>query len=87
MTVHDSANVSHDSPLQPGVCLTIEPGLYFPDRARFGRFAGIGVRIEDDVVITEHEPNVMSSGLPIDAEEIERMVGTRLWDSGGPCRP
>lgn len=44
MTVHDSANVSHDSPLQPGVCLTIEPGLYFPDRARFGRYAGIGVR-------------------------------------------
>ena len=86
MTVHDSANVSHDSPLQPGVCLTIEPGLYFPDTARFGRFAGVGVRIEDDVAITEGDPDVMSGSLPIDAEEIERMVGTRHWGIDGPLR-
>lgn len=36
----------------PGVVLTIEPGLYIPDDEAFGPFAGIGVRIEDDVAIT-----------------------------------
>ena len=36
----------------PGVVLTIEPGLYIPDDPAFGRFAGIGVRIEDDVAVT-----------------------------------
>jgi len=34
------------------VVLTIEPGLYIPDDEAFGPFAGIGVRIEDDVAIT-----------------------------------
>ena len=86
MTVHDSASVSHDLPLQPGVCLTIEPGLYLPDSPRFGRYAGIGVRIEDDVAITEGDPHVMSACLPVQAEEIERMVGTCHWGIDGPLR-
>jgi Xaa-Pro aminopeptidase len=32
--------------------MAIEPGLYIPDHPRFGPFAGIGVRIEDDVLVT-----------------------------------
>lgn len=38
-----------------GVVLTIEPGLYIPDDEAFGPFAGIGVRIEDDVAITREQ--------------------------------
>ncbi len=35
-----------------GVVLTVEPGLYIPDEPSFGRYGGIGVRIEDDVAVT-----------------------------------
>ena len=39
-------------PCPAGVVLTVEPGLYIPADEAFGPFAGIGVRIEDDVAIT-----------------------------------
>jgi Xaa-Pro aminopeptidase len=51
------------------VVVTVEPGLYFPP------FAGIGVRIEDDVAVTRGAPEVLSGGVPVAAAEIERLVG------------
>ena len=45
MDTHDTCGITHDQPMQEGVVLTIEPGLYIPDdRDAFGPFAGIGVR-------------------------------------------
>lgn len=45
MDVHDCGDIKMDSlELQPGVVLTIEPGIYLPEEDRYGAFAGIGVR-------------------------------------------
>lgn len=74
MDTHDAASVSHDHPLEAGVCLTIEPGLYIPDAARYGPFRGIGVRIEDDVLIVEDGAEVMSGSCPSSIEGIEEMM-------------
>ncbi|KAI7842913.1 hypothetical protein COHA_003424 [Chlorella ohadii] len=67
--------MSHDRPLEPGVVLTIEPGLYIPDDEAFGPFAGIGVRIEDDVAITERGREVLSKDVPVAPDEVEALVG------------
>lgn len=53
MDTHDVPSVSADSPFLPGTVLTVEPGVYLPARPQFGPYAGIGVRIEDDVLVTE----------------------------------
>ena len=52
LDTHDVKGWGVDEPLRPGVALTIEPGLYIPDDPAHGRLAGIGIRIEDDVVVT-----------------------------------
>ena len=83
LDVHDAPTNSHDKPLQPGVALTIEPGLYIPDDDSFGSLRGIGVRIEDDVAITDAEPEILSAKVPSDVKEIEELVGTEYGDSSG----
>lgn len=55
LDVHDVGN--YDVPLTPGMVLTCEPGIYIPEE-------GIGVRIEDDVLITEDGNQVLSDRLP-----------------------
>ncbi len=62
--------------LEPGMVLTVEPGIYVPVGARGvpKRFHGIGVRIEDDVVVTRTGAEVLSEGAPKDADEIESLM-------------
>lgn len=55
LNVHDIGD--YDRPLEPGVVMTVEPGIYIPEE-------GIGVRIEDDVLITPTGTRVLSSKLP-----------------------
>ena len=76
LDVHDVSTVSHDKPLQPGVVLTIEPGLYIPDREEYGGLAGIGVRLEDDVAVTEEGAEVLSRHVPLERDEVEALVGS-----------
>jgi len=75
LDTHDCPAVSHDLPMEPGVILTIEPGLYIPDEVAYGHFRGIGVRIEDDVCIQETGPaHILSSGVPCEMKEIESLI-------------
>jgi Xaa-Pro aminopeptidase len=75
MDTHDAPSVSHDLPLEDGVTLTIEPGLYIPDDPRYGHYRGIGVRIEDDVLIRNGGGcDVLSASAPCGPDEIERLT-------------
>lgn len=68
--------------LEPGMCLTIEPGLYFgawrPDVDCPERYANIGIRIEDDVLVTNDGPVILTEDCPKTVEEIEKIVGKPL---------
>jgi Xaa-Pro aminopeptidase len=57
-------------PLEAGNVITIEPGVYLPDE-------GIGIRIEDMVLVTADGHKVLSSGLPSEPEEIEKIQNAR----------
>lgn len=65
-----------DAELLPGMVLTVEPGLYFKadDLLVPEEYRGIGVRIEDDIVITEDGHRNLSAQLPRSADEVERWV-------------
>lgn len=75
--VHDCARARNeayvDGVLEPGMVLTVEPGLYFqPDDLTVPEeWRGIGVRIEDDLVVTESGHENLSAGLPRSADEGE----------------
>lgn len=63
--------------LEPGMVLTVEPGLYFRSGAGHHAtpFSGIGVRIEDDLLVTEDGFELLSRGLPTDPEALTELVG------------
>jgi len=66
--------------LEAGMVFTVEPGLYFRPSVSTGaaaHFSGIGVRIEDDVLITEEGFEVLTAGLPTSADEVEQLVAGR----------
>lgn len=77
LDVHDCAHARRsqykDAVLEPGMIFTIEPGLYFhpEDQLVPEEFRGIGVRIEDDVLVTETGVVNLSGALPREASEIE----------------
>jgi Xaa-Pro aminopeptidase len=63
--------------LEPGMVMTIEPGIYIAPHAKgvHKRFRGIGIRIEDDVLVTRNGPDVLTAGLPTSVDEIEQHMG------------
>ena len=62
--------------LEPGMVLTIEPGLYLPAAATDlpEALRGTGIRLEDDVLVTESGAEVLTAALPIRADEVAAMV-------------
>ena len=79
LDVHDAGAYTRDGkarPLEPGMVITVEPGLYIaadapevPEALR-----GIGVRIEDDVVITAGAPEVLTAACPKSIDDLERLT-------------
>lgn len=74
LDTHDVPLVPAEQEFVPGTVLTVEPGLYLPAEPRFGPYGGIGVRIEDDVLVTDSGAEVLSGGLPVASEEVEGLV-------------
>ena len=81
LDVHDVGDYRVDGEfrvLEPGMVVTVEPGLYVAPDAKGvpAKFRGIGIRIEDDVVVTDGAPEVMSADVPKDAEAIQALMAT-----------
>jgi Xaa-Pro aminopeptidase len=80
--VHDVGRYYFDKKsraLEPGVVMTVEPGIYVaPDTKDIPeKYLGIGVRIEDDVLCTSNGPRVLTNKVPKEAEEIEAVMAKR----------
>jgi Xaa-Pro aminopeptidase len=84
LDVHDCAEARQEAyklgKLRPGMVLTVEPGLYFQkdDLTVPEAYRGIGVRIEDDVVVTEDGHENLSADIPGQVDEVEAWMA-RLW--------
>jgi Xaa-Pro aminopeptidase len=65
--------------LEPGMVMTVEPGLYVATDTKDipEKYLGIGVRIEDDVLVTEDAPRVLSGKAPKQPEEIEELMARK----------
>ena len=85
LDVHDAGRYFTDQqarnsrPFAPGMVLTVEPGLYIPpdDKSAPAKYRGIGIRIEDDVLVTEDGNRNLTSKVPKDPEEIEALMQKR----------
>ena len=79
LDVHDPGD--RDRPLEPGMVVTVEPGLYIPEE-------NIGIRIEDDVLVTKDGYEILTARLPRTAEGIEAvMAKARTLHRSEPPRP
>ena len=65
LDVHDVGDTS--TPMQPGMVFTCEPGIYI-------REEGIGIRLENDVLVTSGNPDDLMKNIPIDYQEIESLM-------------
>ncbi len=68
LNVHDPFD--YNRPLEPGMVITVEPGIYLPEEK-------IGIRIEDDILITQDGNELLTRRLPRTAEEIEKLMSGR----------
>ena len=82
LDVHDAGRYFVDQkaknsrPFAPGMVLTVEPGLYIPpdDKSAPAKYRGIGIRIEDDVLVTSDGNLNLTAGVPKNPDEIEDLM-------------
>jgi Xaa-Pro aminopeptidase len=91
LDVHDCARARAetylDGELRAGMVLTVEPGLYFQpdDETVPAELRGIGIRIEDDVLVTDDGCRILSDALPREAREVEQWMAAQR--AAGPRLP
>ncbi|ETP43257.1 hypothetical protein F442_09934 [Phytophthora nicotianae P10297] len=75
MDTHDTPHVTRSAPLVPGMVVTVEPGIYLPknDFDLPEEFRGIGIRIEDDVVITDSGIEITTTKVPKELDAMEAL--------------
>jgi len=73
LDVHDPGDRTR--PLEPGMVVTVEPGIYIPEE-------NLGVRIEDDVLVTKDGHQVLTARLPRDPDEIEKIMAEGRTQAG-----
>ncbi|MGH7897547.1 MAG: M24 family metallopeptidase, partial [Candidatus Binatia bacterium] len=83
MDVHDVGKyrvADKSRVLEPGMVLTVEPGLYFSDSVDGAaqRLRGMGIRIEDDVLVTENGHEVLTAEIPKEIPDLEAIARERL---------
>ena len=81
LDVHDVGDYrvdGEDRELEPGMVVTVEPGIYIAPNAKgvAAKWRGIGIRIEDDVVVTHGEPEILTNAVPNDPDAIEALMNT-----------
>lgn len=84
LDVHDAGRyfteqrAKNSRPFAPGMVLTVEPGLYIPpdDKSAPSKYRGIGIRIEDDVLVTEEGNVNLTAKVTKDADEIEELMNS-----------
>ncbi|WP_421717370.1 aminopeptidase P N-terminal domain-containing protein [Algiphilus sp.] len=82
MDVHDVGRYrvdDHPRPLQPGMVTTVEPGLYVQpdDESVDAQWRGMGIRIEDDVLVTDGTPEILTQAVPKERAAIEALMADR----------
>ncbi|GAP66148.1 aminopeptidase P [Mizugakiibacter sediminis] len=82
LDVHDVGDYRVDGEprlLEPGMVVTVEPGIYVPsdERGVAERWRGIGIRIEDDVAVTADAPEVLTAAVPKEPEALEALLARR----------
>ncbi len=79
LDVHDCGQYKINNewrPLEAGMVLTVEPGLYISANIPGvdKRWHSIGVRIEDDILVTKTGYEILTTGLPVETDEIEALM-------------
>jgi Xaa-Pro aminopeptidase len=76
LDVHDCPEISKHASLEPGCVITIEPGIYIKpnDEAVPSKYRGIGIRIEDNVVLTDDGYEILSKKCPKEIDAIEKLT-------------
>lgn len=82
LDVHDAGRYFTDQksknsrPFAPGMVLTVEPGIYVPanDKSAPAKYRGVGVRVEDDVLVTENGNKNLTTKVPKEIDEIEALM-------------
>lgn len=76
MDVHDCSRSNKKRPLESGMVITVEPGVYIPNHKSNvdSSWWGLGCRIEDDILITESGVEILSSGCPKHVDDINNLI-------------
>src|SRR5262249_32026785 len=91
LDVHDAGRYFSDNQVknsrtfEPGMVLTVEPGIYVPADAKDApaKYRGIGIRIEDDVMVTADGHRNLTTRVPKEAEEIEELMAGKKAKAAG----